>query len=290
MSCNCLEFKEKIIDGLYDEAPSDEGADFKRHDESCQECGDLLKGYAALRRHFRQLEILTPDHSSLQRIFTFAETFKAGQKSTLLDSLFGWARGGFALRWAPAMIIVLMATSLTLSVTGRKQGVNRGEDSVAISSFPQNPSQALRDRLLTNPFGEPSGDERHLQGRVPGITNVALEDEPLGADVPAFSLSDLEKIFQQRQKTLLETDADTLLMRGRRLKAMGSVELALKDFETIYYFYPEYSYMSDVLMYRAQCYALLGDKTRARESLEEILKKNPSKKEIVSPLIEQLSK
>lgn len=253
MSVNFLELKDKFISALYKELP-----------------------------------VLTPHPRSLKRILSFAETFKAHRADSIIDQLFGWVREGFVFRWAPAMVVAFMAISLTLSVVSSP---TKPEGSVATSFLLQNPTQALRDRLLTNPFDTPV-DEFRLQGGggILGIRKVALEEESLEASVPSFSLNELEKIYQQRHKTLLETDADSLMMRGRRLKAMGNLELALKDFETIYYFYPEYTYMSDVLMYRAQCYSLLGDFALARESLEEILKKNPSKKEIVQPLLEQLSR
>lgn len=256
MSVNCLEFKDEFISALYKELP-----------------------------------VLTPHPSSLKRILSFAETFKAHRADSIIDQIFGWVREGLVFRWAPAMVVAFMAISLTLSVVSSPTKPAPEEGSVATSFLLQNPTQALRDRLLTNPLDAPV-DEFRLQGGggILGIRKVALEEESLEASVPSFSLNELEKIYQQRHKTLLETDADSLMMRGRRLKAMGNLELALKDFETIYYFYPEYTYMSDVLMYRAQCYSLLGDFALARESLEEILKKNPSKKDIVKPLLEQLSR
>ena len=109
------------------------------------------------------------------------------------------------------------------------------------------------------------------------------------AHIPSpFSVVELEKIHRERKEALLEQDADSLLMRGRRYKSMGRVDLALRDFETIFRFYPGYLYMGDVLMYRAQCLAFQGDYDRAIESLDTYLKKEPSKKGLIEPMIDQL--
>lgn len=104
----------------------------------------------------------------------------------------------------------------------------------------------------------------------------------------SVSLPELKDRHEQRVNALLEADADDLLMRGRRFKSLGRMDLALKDFETIYRFYPNYTYMGDVLLYRAQCYAFQGYKDRAIESLEVFSEKYPDKKSLIVPMIEQL--
>lgn len=107
---------------------------------------------------------------------------------------------------------------------------------------------------------------------------------------PPLTVSDLQQLFEDRKNQMMELDADMLLMRGRRAKAMGRIDLALQDFETIYRFYPNYSYMGDVLMYRAQCYAFKGRYQEAIDSLSSYQNLYPSKKPLIEPMIIQLKK
>lgn len=103
-----------------------------------------------------------------------------------------------------------------------------------------------------------------------------------------WSMSQLREEFRNRTEALMQADADRLLMRGRRYKASGRIDLALKDFETIYRFYPHYVYLSDALIYRSQCYAFLGDIDNAVKSLHLVIEKFPSKKTAIFPMINQL--
>lgn len=117
-------------------------------------------------------------------------------------------------------------------------------------------------------------------------------------DVPAFGVrsvsirDDFQNVVDQqylvRQEAMAQADADTLMMRGRRMKALGRMDLALQDFETIVRHYPDYDYIGDVLTYRAQSYAVLGNIDQAIESLEFYLKKFPSKANLILPMIEQI--
>lgn len=112
----------------------------------------------------------------------------------------------------------------------------------------------------------------------------------LVADVLEVGLPTMTDNDQQKVKEIVqrEFDADFLLMRGRRFKALGRMDLALTDFETLMNLYPDYTYMGDVLMYRAQSYAFLGNYSKAIESMEIYANYFPSKRELVEPMIEQL--
>jgi len=112
-----------------------------------------------------------------------------------------------------------------------------------------------------------------------------LVADVLEVGLPTMADHDQQKVQETARR---EFDADFLLMRGRRFKALGRMDLALVDFETLMNLYPDYTYMGDVLMYRAQCYAFLGNYPKAVESMEIYANYFPSKRSLVEPMIEQL--
>lgn len=250
---NCIEFEQNLPDLMYEE-----DSEAQVHLLSCPHCSGEWEGVKELRAAFKKLPEREPSSVSLQNILCKAAlrsplNFEWGK---LFEKLFGWVpQLGLTRTFAPAMVVVLLFVSLLMAVS------NNGAQP------------------------EKSAWENGTPSFLPQVRKVSLD---MGQ--PSLNSSDLEKTYEERRHALMENDADSLMMQGRRLKTMGHMDMALKDFETIYLFYPGYTYMSDVLMFRAQCYAALGQTDKAVESLQIVAKRYPDKKDIVTPLIEQLSK
>lgn len=159
----------------------------------------------------------------------------------------------------------------------------------------------LRERLKQNPFTDNSAYRLSSTGSALSASpqqnpysfhKLPWEDEKQNLNAGSVqnypSQEDLQSIFEQRRLALMEKDADDLLMRGRRLKSLGRVDLALKDFQTIYQFYPDYTYLGDVIMYKAQCNAFLGNKEAAVTDLKEFMSRYPDKSHIAESMLRQV--
>jgi tetratricopeptide (TPR) repeat protein len=96
--------------------------------------------------------------------------------------------------------------------------------------------------------------------------------------------------FQERQKMLMERDADDLLMLARRLKLAGRWADALQKLEVIQRFYPEYTFLSDAYFYQAQAQVGLGQISQALDNLKIISNRFPEKRPLVFSLVRQLQK
>lgn len=291
---NCSELQNKILDYLYgEEAPSAEEA---AHLESCSACQTEWNALAHTRSVFSKLPEVSPRQMTINRILAHARSQSAHGVKGILVRIFS-----FGLNPVPASIMALLAVAVIV-VFGMKgpqvdERVAAGgiEKSGSSTEMVLANDQALRERLFENPFdvSSPSFNlkKRPVSSSFFDLRNVATDDPSLiDSDWPqaGLSIADLEKKWKERRKMLLESDADALMMRGRRLKAMGRVDLALRDFETIFRFYPDYTYIGDVLMYRAQCFAFQGDYNKALQSLEIFTEKFPAKKALIQPMIDQL--
>lgn len=252
----------------------------------------LLEDYPLYRKELESLrfthqimeriEDYSPAGASTKKILAFSSRFLREQNPSFLNSFFQFFR--LQWNWAPALVLLFFAVS-TLSLSLGKYFPWAGEE-IVFSSESQS-SQTL-----------PSWPDHTLEraSELPvqkvSVEDIARLENPfeLKENTPSevVTLSDIERTHHERQKLLLERDADQLLMQGRRYKSAGRIDLALRDFETIYRFYPNYTYMEDVLMYRAQCYAFQGKVDEAISSLELLIEKNPSKESLILPMIRQI--
>lgn len=310
---DCSKTGEKLVDYFYGELGVANEAEIKVHINACPLCKSEYGKLEEVRLIFSHIPVLESPPSSLDKILAFAYRFERERPK---EKTGGKPGGIFSAvvknicaprSMAPVTVAVCLFVALLISFfeagpPDETQGPASPFASIIEPTIGPFTGTALRERLLENPFADrapffgvpntplgfapDSGDAS--AGKGPLLKEVLSPDYGSGP-APSLNVSDLEKIYEQRHRALLESDADSLMMRGRRLKSMGHIDLALKDFETIYLFYPDYSYMSDVLMYRAQCYALLGDAGKAVESLKMVIKKYPAKKDLVLPLIDQLS-
>lgn len=264
---NCHQFKTDIIDYLYRTGSSDFLMEAERHIQSCSVCEEEVLGYQSVRSHFgalhdRQAPVPVVDH-----------LLDLSRRKSWMQKL----REIFSIPLAPPVTVMGM---FLLAVVVLLRGP-------ALTT--PSPELSLNSPSLSSPALNWGGDNSKI-----GFQNVSRENlNPLlDMDLDSLPLSDidLEKKWQERHRLMMEADADALMMRGRRFKAMGRVDLALNDFETITRFYPEYTYMGDVLMYRSQCHAFQGNYDKAIESLEVYLTKYPSKQPLIQPMIEGLKK
>lgn len=266
---NCLEFEQSLPDLLYGEDKEGEA-----HLLSCPECAKLWRDAREVRVLFKRLPFVAPSPFILQKVSRLAAR-EASRIRIDWEKLLGWLPHlGFNRGFAPAMVVVLFFVSVLMAVSKPGEKLAEAPSFVALEADPIS-STVLRERLWENPFGKSPRPAFKLAAS--GATQMP-------------NASELQKVYEERRRALLENDADNLLMRGRRLKTMGHMDMALKDFESIYLFYPDYTYMSDVLMFRAQCYAALGRKDKAIESLKLVANRFPDRKDVVAPIIEQLSK
>lgn len=280
---NCSEFQQALPDltGMGLTLPDSKEASL--HLQSCPTCRNEWDWAAGLSTAFQTLPDPLPSPRLSQPIF---EELYGSSRSLKERMRALWSRLPEYLpvlpRFAPALVVAFIAVGVGLALVSNKGDVKG--PSVSEILHPEDrfalPHQDLLppvNTLLREVATEPA----------PPLRQRLFEPDENLAPVP-FSMSELEKIYENRKEALREQDADSLLMRGRRYKSMGRVDLALRDFETIYRFYPDYLYLGDVLMYRAQCLAFQGDFDRAIGSLETYLKKEPSKKGLIQPMIDQL--
>lgn len=288
---NCSQIQENLIDVLYGEASSSLDKTIKGHLAGCPSCRQSMNQLVETRNIFNKLPENEPPLRLKENILALARYARPAYIPPARSRLWSFVVA-FGLRPAPFMVAAVML----LAVIFIFNAVRSPFPSSPVASSYSLPSRglfvadeaALRERVLVNPF-EIENPTFDLKYRVPkgsegtsfsGFQPLPLEDEDSSATI--------ETLLQQRRKMLLEADADSLMMRGRRLKSMGRIDIALKDFETIYHFYPDYTYIGDVLMYRAQCYAFLGEYNKALESLTVYLKKYPDKAPLIQSMMEQI--
>lgn len=255
----CTEFKNYLLEIFYKEASEGLILEGHAHLKGCRACRQEWDKLLHLKSLFSTLPEKTPSQLSISKIMAISRSYKP---MNLFEKLgfSSWARFSFNL--APALVVVFfIIAGLTLVFNPPFKGSEGGD----VAS-----SEVLSEPHL-------------LMHKLTPVSRGSDTDNTIGV-----SLVDLEKRYQERYTTILEADADKLMMRGRRFKSMGRMDLALRDFETIFRFYPNYTYIADVLMYRAQCYAFLGEIDEAVKSLKLVLKKDPSKGALIQPMIEQL--
>ncbi|MBI4411389.1 MAG: tetratricopeptide repeat protein [Deltaproteobacteria bacterium] len=298
---NCSSIQENLVDLLYGEV-SASAKEAKLHLDSCSSCREEMSQLVEIRSIFNQL----PDHEApsylMENVLALARLtpHSREEKGEGWLSRFLKPFTVLGLPQVPVTVAVGMVLALIVLFNSSRSPLNtlpqgRGGD-IAVREGPVGvpgglfvaDEAALRERVLVNPF-EIENPTFDLKYRLPNA--------PQGGTLSDFnamtmendeSVADIEALLGQRRKMLVEADADSLMMRGRRLKSMGRVDMALKDFETIYRFYPDYTYIGDVLMYRAQCYAFLGSYDKALESLKVYTQKFPDKAPLIGPMLEQL--
>ncbi len=291
---NCKDFQDQIVDLFYRETSASVFESGMQHQESCHSCGPLWTEISGVRAAFAQLSEREPAPWTISKIIA---------QSQLSQESVSWVAqlGAFIRNWtlAPVAVGLFAVAGLVMVINQQPASqLARVSDPALFNGVMDGiptPTLGLQDRLSQNPFitGQASPTFGNAFAPV-SFKTVALEDgdAPTGlwsapADTPAVLKSAPQG--DARYKLLMESDADALLMRGRRLKAMGRVDLALNDFDTIYQSYPDYTYIGDVLMYRAQCYAFQGQYDQAVDSLEAYLEKDPSKKALVLSMIAQIN-
>lgn len=272
----CQIKKEDILDCFYDEVQSSYKDTFLKHKQTCQSCTQEWEGLNQVHTLFKRLPQKTIPAILLQEVKQIIYSEKQVISNSFAKDIINYFKSfQFQLRVAPALVglvlLVSVFTVLRSEQSFKSHGVVLGGDEPfeLTSWIKSTPSDGLPQGLQSVSLGENSSQ--------PG-------------NPPPLTVSDLQQLFEDRKNQMMELDADMLLMRGRRAKAMGRIDLALKDFETIYRFYPNYSYMGDVLMYRAQCYAFKGRYQEAIDSLVAYQDIYPSKKPLIEPMILQLKK
>lgn len=260
----CSEFQRDILDYFYEEASPHLLAKAVDHRMGCPDCLRAWNEMSQVTDIFHSLKNRSPSQDLLQLILKQVKETNRG--ILFKDRILSWFYpAGRPWVWVAPVAVVLII--LSISVIKVVPNIEEKSDSGILAE----PIAHEIFNFLDSDRGPSAVSE--------GFRPVATE----GA-----SLSALKDEFMNRHRLLLEEDADRLLMRGRRYKTMGRMDLALRDFETIYRFYPDYTYMGDVLMYRAQCYAFQGYMNEALSSLKTYLKREPSKKGIIQPMIDQL--
>ncbi|MBX7147867.1 tetratricopeptide repeat protein [bacterium] len=283
MKCN--DFSESILDIHYHIASPEVVQAFHHHSKECPSCQAELSRLQEISLVFSTLPQKEPTQATLNAILEKSK--KTSVWSLILSPFENAGRLlNAGLKMAPIMMGLFVGFAALHVITNRSSN-----NPVVASNIEQ--SQALKDRLLNDQFNlSQNYPNNSFQLPQAPITKTAFDDQPglFNDDVNPFGVAQdqLKQRFEERKQQLLEADADSLMMRGRRLKAMGRIDLALADFETIYQFHPTYTYMSDVLMYRAQCYAIQGHLKDAIDSLNEIIARYPDKKDMVLPMIDQL--
>jgi len=254
----------------------------KDHLSSCGDCSLEWKGALRVSQVFQALPVESvPAHLTENLLKLSRQLAPSSQKANFIEKVRGLFSGWQDQTWlSPAPVGMVAMFVFAIAVTfNAPQNTNN----LKVASDLNQPSLSLpAPNVLSYRSNRPSFDIQNVS--IGGDSNVNILDEQQNPK----SLEDIQKIWEDRQKTMMEADADSLMMQGRRFKAMGRMDLALNDFETIVRFYPDYSYMGDVLMYRAQCYAFQGDYDKAINSLASYGDKYPAKKDLVAPMIRQL--
>lgn len=291
---NCLKFQNQLLDLIYDELSAEEKALSLSHRDSCPSCTQEFKTVFEAKNIFSLLPEKQPSGIIVNKIRFLAEE-KApvpfGVRVTrAIESIFGFGRS-LVPGMVGSMAIAAFVFLFTQADPQNPGSVSQNDETNKAVAYDKTtiPNLSMRVKLGENPFNL-SGDAS-VQPVASSVFSFPSSVTELGnseGDESDLSSEQLQKIYEARKKALLESDADSLLMRGRRLKAMGRIDLALTDFETIYHYYPDYTYIADVLVYRAQCFALQGKTEKAIESLSMYAEKEPSKTEVVKSMIRQL--
>lgn len=257
------------------------------HIHQCQSCSLEWQGALKVAKIFKLLPVMPVPSELTQQILSLnRELMQSQQKSVgfyqkIKASWLALQEKGL---WSPAPAGMLAMFVIALTVTFLPSANHTRTDLAdAQLSMPSMPEMTLPATSL-RPYA-PNSYSFNVQNVSTGDLDLL---QGLTDSSPSNQLEGLEKQFEERQRSMMEADADSLMMRGRRFKAMGRMDLALNDFETIVRFYPEYSYLGDVLMYRAQCYAFQGDFDKAINSLSSYADKYPAKKDLVTAMIRQL--
>lgn len=296
---NCSDFQNQVVDYLNPATSFGDFSEIIPHIKECISCRREWQRLRGVQAAFAAQTVKEPHPHSIYALIQEAARHTESKKaaftwSRFFDRVFTW-------NLAPMMVGLFLAVSvLSVLASIRQPHVELASDATInpASSIPVRAFQARE--LIDENMGAVRPVEVGMASAPFGLRSVVLEDfnefnNPTALPAPITrpvdeDMAALSRQFQGRQQALLESDADTLFMQGRRFKTLGRMDLAVRDFETIYHFYPNYTYMGDVLMYRAQCYAFLGNVDKAIESLEVFSKKYPSKQALVTPMIDQLKK
>lgn len=292
----CHEFEEQWINYYGQVLPPD----LARHVSECDACQKVWEAQHGVHLAYSTLPDHEPSYFVVQKLLSLSrkESFKLREKSSLVDFVRRW----FTELMMPAPLSVmamLLIAAFVLVRSGEdlKNGDATGDDSSVAQPVASQELTPLRERLLTNPLStglQPKPVTTWNPSSVQPVSNAEGQSDPKWQDALAQNpnitgngvVTNNDKI--DPDTLTREADADALLMRGRRLKSAGRLDLAIGDFEVIYQNYPDYTYISDVLIFRAQCYFMLGDRPKALESLEEFAKRFPDRRDTVDPMINQL--
>lgn len=295
---NFQEKEDKLINIMYLGEEGDlESLKAQYKDDS--DFQDSLDALALVKNAFSQLPERNPNYRSIHKIMQEARRFHelpTKEKSSIFNILSSYI-SRFNLAPAAVAVFVVVAVVQGLNIAPwSSEGFSSAIDAVADAARPEDMKGQLIDAPLHG-LNQQQFQPHNGATSFGGLRPVAIDDQEDLGNVPGLFPSDevagggnLDMFFAQRQKALMESDADTLLMRGRRYQSAGRIDLALRDFETIYRYYPNYTYMGDVLMHRARCFAFQGQYDDAIASLEIFVEKYPAKKGLVLPMIDQIEK
>lgn len=296
---NCNDVSESLISYLYNELAPSAQINFENHLHSCSSCQQSVSELKAVCGHFHSLPKLEVPSILIQKILIQSrELGSQSQTSAFQKFVASFWNAKFPVASIAWSFLALFAgfQLFTHFDPSTKQVASNDKILQPLTQIntqqlgPQVAPNYLREQLFQNSFDQQAAPSN---GFVLPVQRVAAQSnfEPqLGkmlGDIDSQPAALTQPSAGQVRATM-EFDADSLLMRGRRFKSMGRVDLALKDFETIYSYYPEYTYMGDVLMYRSQCYAILGNNEKAKESLQEYAIKYPTKKDLINDMVKQL--
>lgn len=301
---NCEKNNEIQLDILYGEVSGPILAEFNEHLEKCSDCRAEYQSLAKTK-DFAANSIMDLDVPTLTLNKTLI-AIKEAQPTRFFDRVLEFFN---IYKVVPTLVVFIFCGTLGL-VTYKTYESHQAssdffaeltsdqmEDELTRDSFSPigvgSTSLPLRERLKQNPFADNSTFKLSSTGSAlrtsPQANPYEFNKSPWqeNRNQPETQ-ADLKELFEQRRLALLEKDADDLLMRGRRLKSLGRVDLALKDFQTIYQFYPDYTYLGDVIMFKAQCHAFLGERDSAVADLKEFMKRYPEKSHIAESMLRQV--
>lgn len=285
----CQQAQLTMMDAVSEGRGSELPQALQGHVRGCVACAHEWSGHSSVIGVMRGLPELTPALSTLRKVQQLGLNqnwdgeLPIFVKADLWTRLWGWCQGP-GLQLAPVVLMALFMLGMGVTVGVAVLGGQQRAVQVADSTIPSQSSvvqPVLVPPTPIMPVSQRDAEDLWAYGATQLPTLNHQEPVPM-------TPQELEQLYQRRYQSLLESDADDLLMRGRRFKSIGRIDLALKDFETVYRFYPNYTYMADVLMYRAQCYAFQGELQKAIESLEIYQERYPAKKALIEPMILQL--
>lgn len=288
---DCSQFHEKLVDLLYsEEGFSEEG---RAHLQHCADCLKEWKASKEVLHAFKGLPQVTPSSSLLWTIRSRARA-SLEQKNAILKwwkSLWTHAHNPYAAfqgLMGAGVVAALILFFMPAPSMDPKLTATAYQNEIPNDLLHGYLKATDNERAAYWDGAEPASPSPLIQPAAVGMEADLNGNQPLVDGPRALSEAEMEFVYAQRKKALLEADADALMMRGRRLKSKGRIDLALQDFDAITRFYPEYAYMGDVLMYRAQCLAFLGNTEKALESLDSYIQRYPDKKGLIEPMKHQL--